>query len=412
MKTILVTAYAINPYKGSEDGTGWNYVLQIARHNKVVVVTRENNLPHIKKYQEEHQLEMPHVAFYGFDLPKWARFWKRGGNGALLYFYLWQYFIVNFVRRNKLQFDIAHNLNFHTDWIPTFLYKLKKPVVWGPVGHHPKVPKGYYHKGNSTLVDRVKNTLIWTVKLFAWRCDPFFARAKKKVAKVICINSEVEAMMRLSESKIVRFFSVGSEPVEALQKQENDDFVVLSIGRLVPLKGFDITLASFHLFLKSLSPVQREKAKLIIIGKGKMKESLQNYINEHKLNAHVELKEWMDRSTLMEYYAKSKVFLFPSHEGAGMVVPEAMSYGMPVLCFDNCGPGAFVNATCGLKIPYTNYTKSIDGFASALQALFHSKALGNRLSIGARKRFKDSFLWNSKGDVLKEVYTDLLSNKH
>ena len=39
-KTILATAYAINPYKGSEDGMGWNFVLQIAKFNRVIALTR------------------------------------------------------------------------------------------------------------------------------------------------------------------------------------------------------------------------------------------------------------------------------------------------------------------------------------------------------------------------------------
>ena len=36
---ILASAYAVNPYKGSEDGTGWQWVLQIARHQKVIAIT-------------------------------------------------------------------------------------------------------------------------------------------------------------------------------------------------------------------------------------------------------------------------------------------------------------------------------------------------------------------------------------
>ena len=54
MKTILATAYAVNPYKGSEDGMGWNMILQIARFQKVIAVTRENNEPKIVKYMKEN----------------------------------------------------------------------------------------------------------------------------------------------------------------------------------------------------------------------------------------------------------------------------------------------------------------------------------------------------------------------
>ena len=48
-KTIVATCYAINPYKGSEDAMGWNFVIQIARFNKVYAVTRENNKTAIEK---------------------------------------------------------------------------------------------------------------------------------------------------------------------------------------------------------------------------------------------------------------------------------------------------------------------------------------------------------------------------
>ncbi len=55
MKTILATTYAVNPYKGSEDAMGWNFVCQIARFHKVIAITRENNREHIEKFMDAHQ---------------------------------------------------------------------------------------------------------------------------------------------------------------------------------------------------------------------------------------------------------------------------------------------------------------------------------------------------------------------
>ena len=61
MNTILLTAYAINPYKGSEDGMGWNFALQAASNNKLIVFTRKNNRPHIEKYQNENPDQPPNI---------------------------------------------------------------------------------------------------------------------------------------------------------------------------------------------------------------------------------------------------------------------------------------------------------------------------------------------------------------
>ena len=50
---ILLTAYDINPYKGSEAATGWNFTIQATRKNKVVAITRKNNKQNIEKYIKE-----------------------------------------------------------------------------------------------------------------------------------------------------------------------------------------------------------------------------------------------------------------------------------------------------------------------------------------------------------------------
>jgi len=87
--TILITAYAVNPYKGSEDGIAWNIIKESAKHQKVIAITRENNQIAIEQYMKEHPLSSEtSLEWAYFDLPLWMRFWKKGGRGALLYHYL------------------------------------------------------------------------------------------------------------------------------------------------------------------------------------------------------------------------------------------------------------------------------------------------------------------------------------
>ena len=52
---------------------------------------------------------------------------------------------------------------------------------------------------------------------------------------------------------------------------------------------------------------------------------------------------WMEQAKLGAIYAKHHAFLFPSlHDSSGNVVLEAMSHGLPVVCFDLGGPGVLV----------------------------------------------------------------------
>ena len=179
--TILITVYAINPYKGSENGTGWNISKEIAKEYKTIIITRKNNRPEIERYLTENQDDIhENMDFRYHDLPAWGMFWKKkiGPRGYVLYFYLWQMVMPLFILRNNLKSDLCHVLNFHSDSTPHFLWIFGKPLVWGAIGHHPKMPLNYIkHYGRKVVSTDRKYTLVkWILR----NLDPFFYLAKWK----------------------------------------------------------------------------------------------------------------------------------------------------------------------------------------------------------------------------------------
>ncbi|NNC96173.1 MAG: glycosyltransferase family 4 protein [Chitinophagales bacterium] len=406
MKTILATTYALNPTKGSEDGMGWNYVSQIARHNKVIAVTRKNNREGIEKYMEENPLEYyENISFLYFDLPAYLRFWKKGSRGAMLYFYLWQMCMPIFIKMQSIEFDITHNLNFHNDWTPSFLWILGKPMIWGPVGHHPKIPRQFLlpvYGWKAYLKDRA----TWILKKMFWNIDPFVKLTKSKASFIWCMNSSVKNVLEIKKEKMWVIPSVASEDIN-YTPGAGKGFNVLSVGRFVPLKGFDVTIRSFAKFYDQLDDAGKKESRLTLVGKGPEKDRLVGICNELGISHAVTFIDWIERSKLDEIYRDASIFLFPSHEGAGMVVPEAMSYGLPVLCFDNVGPGEFVNEHSGVKTPYLAYNKSVEMFADCLKRLHSDRFWLYRLSVGARDRYVRVFEWNTRGELLKQIYQEI-----
>ena len=189
---------------------------------------------------------------------------------------------------------------------------------------------------------------------------------------------------------------------------KNDDrFSILSVGRFVPLKGFDLTIRSFAAFYKSLCKEKQALTNLLIIGTGPEKKRLQEIIAAEGLEHAIEIKEWMPRSEVIEKFSCYDAFLFPSHEGAGMVVAEALSYGMPVICLDNYGPGQYVHPESKLRVKHGSYSNTVNMLAASLWSLFQNKELYKHESDLAVSQYSQYFTWDIKGNIFRNIYNEI-----
>ena len=410
MKKILITAYAVNPYKGSEDAMGWNMLLQAARYHEVIAVTRKNNGPSIETYIKEHP-EMNEIfsrlSFLYFDWPQWARWWKKGPLLSMIYYYGWQLTLALWLKSKKPDIDIVHNLNFHNDWAPSFLWILGKPMVWGHVGHHPKIPREYilpvYGK-RAYLKDR----LLWLIKNISWNLDPFLTICKRKAAVIICMNTEAAKRLRLTKDYIIHPSVASDKETEVNSGSAPEVFRVVSMGRFVPLKGFDLTVRSFATFYKTLSPDFRKKVKLTLVGSGPCKALLKKIAEDEGICQGVEFIEWIPKNEVKHVYQSASVFLFPSHEGAGMVVPEAMSYGLPVICLKNCGPGDMLHPGSSLSVPYSTYNLTTIMLARKIADLFWNNDFRQTEKQLSEQQYNELFRWDVRGEMLQKVYQTAL----
>lgn len=403
MKTILATTYAVNPYRGSEDAMGWNYACQIARFNRVIAITRENNREHIERYMATNPDPVySNMQFLYYDLPERLRWWKRGTLGAMLYFLLWQRGVVRFVKKQGLSFDLTHHLNFHNDWSPSYLWQLGKPFVWGPIGHHPAIPGPF--RSTMPLADKLRGYLSGAVKDYFWNWSPALARTKKNADYIWCMNDSVPEVLDLSGKEYHISPSVATQDFGWVPRENADKFEVISAGRLVHMKGFDLTVRAFAGFIRTNPNV---KARLTIVGDGPERSRLIRLARSLGISRHLNMLKWVPRYELMDRMKEASVFLFPSHEGAGMVVPEALSFGLPVVTLDNYGPGRFVTPATGVAVAQDTYAGTVDALAEALTMLSKDKEKYRAMSFAARRSFEEKFDWNRRGETLQHIYSKL-----
>jgi glycosyltransferase involved in cell wall biosynthesis len=117
----------------------------------------------------------------------------------------------------------------------------------------------------------------------------------------------------------------------SISRNGTNDRTFLFSGSLIRRKGIDLLANAFARLLR-----QGHKARLRIIGDGSLRSSLERTLAP--VASAVEFVGFVDWSELVPQYATSHVLCVPSrYDGWGMVVPEGLASGLPVIATNRTG---------------------------------------------------------------------------
>ena len=398
-RKVLVSAYACEPDKGSEPGVGWHWVEQIARDNEAWIITRRNNRESLEN--ELRTRPNPYMHFVYVDLPRALSFWKRGQRGIRTYYYLWQFAALLKARRlnRVIGFDIGHHVTFVNDWLWTFFALMPIPYVWGPIGSHPPCPGVLLPHAKARMQEWLRLSIQRTARFI----DPLYWLTVARAGVIIPGSREVATRFQLrllASDRCVVESGIGIENVPSTKVgTHRKNNVILYVGRFHYVKCPHIVIEAFSVLVRSVSD-----ATLIMLGSGPEEKSLREKVAVLGLKGRVEFPGWKDRADVLKEMEKASLFLFPSAEGAGMVVLEAMSCGLPVVCLDFGGPGDMVENGCGIRVPLGSLEEIISGLGEALIALCTNAELRAGMADKARRLVQARHGWEHKREVLSTVY--------
>jgi glycosyltransferase involved in cell wall biosynthesis len=409
---ILISAYHCEPGKGSEHSVGWSWVLQLAKFHDVFVITETGWRNAIEKSLAQNPISR--LKFVYLDLPPWALFWEKGRLGFEAHHYLWQ-LLAYFVGRRmhkKIGFDLVHHITFGRYWTPSFLSLLPLPFIWGPVGGGESSPASFWPlfslRGRifELLRDFARNLGEW---------DPFVRATARRSAVAVATTEQTAVRLKmLGARQVVVHPQFGMTPDErrffgSLGKPRQKPFRFISMGRLLPWKGFHLGLLAFARLHQS-----HPDAEYWIVNDGIEMGHLKELAR--KLGVEQKVTFWGKLPTLHDVHARlaeCDVLVHPAlHEAFGNVCLEALASGRPVLCLDLGGPALQVQEGTGIKVTASSPEETVAELAAAMIKLASDPDLCVRMGRAAQRSVEERFDWDRKGKFMAKVYDDALRAWH
>lgn len=406
--SILINAYAVSPNWGSEQGVGWNWVINIAKYCNVHVITEGEWRDDIEKALSLLE-QKNNIHFYYLPVSERVRrmCWNQGDWRFYFHYHRWQIAALKLARKiccdNKI--DIIHQLNMVGFREPGLLWKIKNiPFVLGPIAGRNYVDIRYFSSRS-----RYKYFLKNILNYIQFNFSPRVILAFKKASAVITpMKDMAEDILTKYNCPVYLIPETGLDFQIFTPTPRNDGYLnLLWVGRFVESKQLALALSAIA-HLKN-----KEKVRFHIIGFGMNNEDAYYRTIADRLGIS-EYCIWMgklennDTKLIMR---QMDAFFFTSiDEVTSTVVPEAIQAGLPIICHDICGFGPIVNEKIGWTIPLESPKQSIEGFASIIDSLCENPQILKK-NIDDFNNVARKLTYQSHAAEVINIYKELIVNR-
>ena len=279
---------------------------------------------------------------------------------------------------------------------------------------HTAVPDG---DAARQLATRVGRPFVCTIHGYdaLWLRSPGPVRTAilavfREAARVICVSERVRTSCLEHDPRPDHFsvihhgVDLPAEPRDPWLKLPTGRRVILSVGNLIPQKGFAELLEALAMVRTSCPSVH-----LVIVGSGPELLRLRRLRAALDLRDHVDFVGWQPHERLLALYPQADVFCLASRdEGFGVVYLEAMAHGIPVI--GSRGEGIadiIVDGDNGLLVPACEPAP----LASAITCLLGDRELRRRLGTAGRETVAGRLTWAENAARHLQLYRHVVGSE-
>jgi glycosyltransferase involved in cell wall biosynthesis len=393
---LLLSAYACEPNRGSEEGNGWNYVLNYTKLGYEVWCFTA--CCHQEKIEEELQKRpIPNLKFHFVEHPGWSKqvnAFLPWIIGIYLTYLGWQeeaYKVAAQLDR-EIEFDVVHHATYGSLQLGTALWRLHKPLIFGPVGGGQQAPAAF----KKYFMGEWRNEVFrnWISKLLL-TFNPNVRRTLQQAAIVYASNPDTYTIAhRLRAKNLHLMLDAGLPddyfPSSLPMRSPSDKFRILWVGRLMSRKGLPLVL-------EALSKVSPEiPFHLTIVGDGPLRDQIPAWIETYGLQDKATWTGQIPWAAVKDAYQSHDLMMFCSLRDSGAAqFLEALAHSLPVLTLDLHGGKILVPDNAGIRVPAEHPEATIAALAKAVEHLYYHPE--ERVAMGAAGyQFAKQHTWSNR----------------
>ena len=185
-------------------------------------------------------------------------------------------------------------------------------------------------------------------------------------------------------------------------------FVLLSVGRLIERKKFDLVIHAVDKIIKENPSIN---IIYYIIGEGPFMSKLKDLTEKLKIEKYIKFLGSVNHNIRNKFYKLSDIFLMPSitkkgsFEGFGIAFIEANFFKLPVIGAKTGGiTEAIIDGETGFLIEPNNLSELVE----KIKYLFSNKELRKRIGETAFKRVIEEYNWDQIINQYLSIFESVL----
>lgn len=399
---------ACHPEHGSEGGVGWRVAKALSKNHDIHVLTSESEREAVELALAKDRYPNLSFTFFGTNAPyhenrliariqSWARYldWTK------------QSLDIASALIAQKPFDVAHHVTYSSWRVPSPLWRLNLPFVWGPVGGAATYPLHLLAKLSiRSAAFEVARSLSnrqashsSALRDCARNSSAVIASNRETFDKLLVLRDTSDGMHQLFPT----FFTDQQIAVfrcDPADKPPADPICLFSGGNIIGSKGLIFALEGLR-----VAAQQGIKWRLTVGGYGPEVPFLKRKARAFGIGKWIDFHMGFSGEDYIAKLKESHVFILPSfRENAGITMLEAMLAACVPVIIDASAQAGVVNESCGFKIPVGKAADVSASLANAVIRLAQNPQRRMEMGCAASGLVANSFREDSYVRNIVDIY--------